>query len=106
MKHLFVIPAVVLGLALGAGKGLAQTSGCPICDCNTSAARCVQSCQSTSDFVKRQQCEISCNQSFSKCLTAAYAAISAAEKAAQTTSTSTTSTTTTTASTAASTSTR
>ncbi len=106
MKHLFVIPAVVLGLALGAGPGLAQTSGCPVCDCNTTVARCVQSCQSTSDFVKRQQCEITCSQSFSKCLTAAYATISATEKAAQATSTTTTSTTTTTASTATSTSTR
>ncbi len=106
MKHLFVIPAVVLGLALGAGKGLAQTSGCPVCDCNTTAARCIQQCQSTSDFIKRQQCEITCNQSFSKCLTAAYATISAAEKATQAATTTTTSTTTTTTSSSTSTSTR
>ncbi|MDQ7832202.1 MAG: hypothetical protein RDU30_10740 [Desulfovibrionaceae bacterium] len=95
MKHPFFSTSVLLGLTLGAGMALAADSGCPICDCNTQSTRCILSCQNTSDFVRRQQCQISCDKNFSICLDAAYKAISAAEEQnnLQTTSVTTTSVT-------------
>ncbi|QLA17397.1 hypothetical protein [Desulfolutivibrio sulfoxidireducens] len=95
MKYLFALTAAFFGLTLGAGWAHALDSGCPICDCNTASTQCILKCQGTSDFVKRQQCQIACDRSYSSCLTAAYAAISAAEEAANQAATTTTSTTTT-----------
>lgn len=95
MKHSLFSTSAFLGLTLCAGMALAADSGCPICDCNTESTRCILACQGTSDFVRRQQCQASCDKGFSLCLDAAYKAISAAEEQnnVQTTSITTTSVT-------------
>jgi len=80
MKHLLSRITACIGLTLCPALALAADSGCPICDCNTQSTRCILNCQGTSDFVRRQQCQISCDKNFSLCLDAAYKAISAAEE--------------------------
>ena len=72
MKHAFLSICSVFGLSLFAGTALAADSGCPICDCNTQSSRCILNCQNTSDFVRRQLCQNSCDRNFSGCLDAAY----------------------------------
>jgi len=92
MKHAFLSICSVFGLSLFAGTALAADSGCPICDCNTQSTRCILNCQNTSDFVRRQQCQNSCDRNFSGCLDAAYKAISAAEEQSNTQTTAITTT--------------
>jgi len=53
---------------------------CPTRHCNTQSTRRLLHCQDTSDFVRLQQCQISCDKIFSLCPDAAYKAISAAEE--------------------------
>ncbi|NDY58623.1 hypothetical protein G3N56_17955 [Desulfovibrio sulfodismutans] len=80
MKHPLSRLVALVGLTLCPALAQAADSGCPICDCNTQSTRCILGCQSTPDFIRRQQCQISCDKNFSLCLDAAYKAISAAEE--------------------------
>lgn len=80
-------------LILSASSGLAQTSGCYICECNEASSRCRFSCQgSSSTYISLQQCDFTCQQTYSQCLDTAYAAIKAEDEAAQVSSTTTTTT--------------
>ncbi len=84
MKKTLIALAVLAASAFSAAPGLAQTSGCYICECNDAASRCQFSCQGSSgSYISLQQCAFTCQQTYSKCLDAAYAAIKAEEEAAQ-----------------------
>lgn len=84
MKKTLILAAALAALAFSAAPGLAQTSGCYICECNDASNRCQFNCQGSSgSYISLQQCEFTCQQTYSRCLDAAYAAIKAEEEAAQ-----------------------